>query len=226
MFVKFATAYVVMPGGFGTLDELLEALTLIQTGSRRKIPLILVGSEFWAGMLDWFRARLVEEKMIIPEDMDLIPVIDDPEQVVEAIFKHYETRRSVRCPASTSCCSTCNRISGRFPRIIPCATYFPSSCSPPCPSGPSRAIPAATRRSAPAAGHGSLRCGARAAGHHRQERDRNARGVSPERQALHGQGDPDHRPRLLPGRSGGDGNFVQRRSGPGAARRMWNLHSW
>ena len=92
MFVRFASAYVVMPGGFGTLDELLEALTLIQTGKARKIPLILVSSDFWRGMIDWFKARLVEEKMVDPEDIDLIQVIDEPEQVVEAIFKHYETR--------------------------------------------------------------------------------------------------------------------------------------
>ncbi|WVT85837.1 TIGR00730 family Rossman fold protein [Dechloromonas sp. ZY10] len=92
MFVRFASAYVVMPGGFGTLDELMEALTLIQTGKARKIPLILVCSEFWKGMLDWFRERLVEEKMIDPDDMNLIQLIDQPEQVVEAIFKHYEAR--------------------------------------------------------------------------------------------------------------------------------------
>ena len=92
MFVRFASAYVVMPGGFGTLDELLEALTLIQTGKSRKIPLILVCSEFWGGMFDWFRDRLVAEGMINPEDMDLIQLIDEPEAVVEAIFKHYETR--------------------------------------------------------------------------------------------------------------------------------------
>ena len=92
MFVKFASAYVVMPGGFGTLDELLEALTLIQTGKTRPIPIILVHTPFWQGMVDWFRERLVEEKMIAPEDMNLIQVLDKPEEVVEAIFKHYETR--------------------------------------------------------------------------------------------------------------------------------------
>jgi uncharacterized protein (TIGR00730 family) len=92
MFVKFASAYVVMPGGFGTLDELMEALTLIQTGKARKIPLILVCSEFWGGMIDWFKTKLVEEKMVNPEDMDLIQLIDEPEKVVEAIFKHYEAR--------------------------------------------------------------------------------------------------------------------------------------
>jgi hypothetical protein len=92
MFVKVAAAYVVMPGGFGTLDELLEALALIQTGKSPRIPLILVGSEFWAGMLDWFRGRLVAENMIHAEDVDLLQVIDEPEAVVAAIFDHYESR--------------------------------------------------------------------------------------------------------------------------------------
>lgn len=92
MFVRYATGFVVMPGGFGTLDELLEALTLIQTKKTPRIPLILVGSEFWSGMLDWFRERLVTEKLISPEDMDLISVIDDPECVVAAIFQYYERR--------------------------------------------------------------------------------------------------------------------------------------
>ncbi len=92
MFVKIASAYVVMPGGFGTLDELLEALTLIQTNKTPKIPLILVGRRFWEGLLDWFSARLVDEGMIGPGDMDLLQIIDTPEEVVAAIFKHYETR--------------------------------------------------------------------------------------------------------------------------------------
>jgi len=92
MFVKYASAYVVMPGGFGTMDELMEALTLIQTGKTRKIPIILVCSAFWGGMVDWFRNSLIAEGMVSPEDMDLIQVIDEPDQVVEAIFKHYESR--------------------------------------------------------------------------------------------------------------------------------------
>lgn len=92
MFVRFAAAYVVLPGGFGTLDELLEALTLIQTNKSRKIPVILVHGPFWNGLLDWFRDRLVEERMINPDDMDLVQVIDEPAAVVEAIFKHYEKR--------------------------------------------------------------------------------------------------------------------------------------
>ncbi len=90
MFVKFASAYVVMPGGFGTMDELMEALTLVQTGKTRKIPIILVQSSFWRGLVDWFRDSLVAEQLISPEDMDLIKVIDDPEAVVCAIFDHYE----------------------------------------------------------------------------------------------------------------------------------------
>ena len=92
MFVRFANAYVVMPGGFGTLDELLEALTLMQTGKSRRIPIILVHEPFWRGMVDWFRTTLVDEKFISPEDINLIQVIDKPEDVVEAIFRHYETR--------------------------------------------------------------------------------------------------------------------------------------
>ncbi|MES1981300.1 MAG: TIGR00730 family Rossman fold protein [Pseudomonadota bacterium] len=92
MFVKFASAYVVMPGGFGTLDELMEALTLVQTGKTRRIPIILVCSDFWKGMVDWIRETLLVEGMINPEDMDLIQIIDDPEEVVNAIFKHYQTR--------------------------------------------------------------------------------------------------------------------------------------
>lgn len=92
MFVKFASAYVVMPGGFGTMDELMEALTLVQTGKTRRIPIILVHEPFWRGALDWFKNTLAVEGMIDPSDMDLIKVINEPEAVVEAIFEHYETR--------------------------------------------------------------------------------------------------------------------------------------
>lgn len=99
MFVRFAMAYVVMPGGFGTLDELMEALTLIQTGKSARFPVILVGSEFWSGLLDWLRERLVAENMIDADDMKLIQVIDDPDQVVEAIYRHYETRGFAPLPA-------------------------------------------------------------------------------------------------------------------------------
>ncbi|WP_263768510.1 TIGR00730 family Rossman fold protein [Propionivibrio soli] len=92
MFVRFANAYVVMPGGFGTLDELLEALTLMQTGKSQRIPIILVHEPFWRGMVDWFKSTLLAEKVISPEDLDLIQLIDNPKDVVESIFKHYEKR--------------------------------------------------------------------------------------------------------------------------------------
>ena len=91
MFVKFSTAYVVMPGGFGTMDELMEALTLVQTGKTRKMPIILVYSQFWRGLVDWFKQTMVAEGFISPEDMNLIQMIDEPNEVVDAIFKHYET---------------------------------------------------------------------------------------------------------------------------------------
>jgi uncharacterized protein (TIGR00730 family) len=92
MFAKFACAYVVLPGGFGTLDELGEVLTLVQTGKIRRIPVILVHGEFWRGLLDWIADRMVVEGMIDPEDMELIKVIDEPREIVEAIFNHYEKR--------------------------------------------------------------------------------------------------------------------------------------
>ena len=92
MFVKFAMAYVVLPGGFGTLDELFEALTLVQTGKTRSMPIILVHSPFWNGLLDWLRSALVANGTISPQDLNLLHVIDDPQQVVEAIFDHYEKR--------------------------------------------------------------------------------------------------------------------------------------
>lgn len=99
MFVKNATAYVVMPGGLGTLDELSEALTLIQTGKSRRIPIILVGGQFWTGLLDWFRTTLVNEKMINPADLDLMQIIDEPRAIVDAIFQFYETRGFAPSPA-------------------------------------------------------------------------------------------------------------------------------
>lgn len=92
MFVKFAAAYVVMPGGFGTLDELSEALTLIQTGKIPRIPVILVGAKFWSGLIEWFKTTLTEEGMIAAEDINLMQIIDTPQEVVDAIFSHYEKR--------------------------------------------------------------------------------------------------------------------------------------
>ncbi|MGA8051176.1 MAG: TIGR00730 family Rossman fold protein [Burkholderiales bacterium] len=92
MFVKFASAYVVLPGGFGTLDELFEALTLVQTRKTRRMPILLMGRAFWTGLLDWFRARLVADGMIDAADVDLLQVLDEPQEVVDAIFAYYEKR--------------------------------------------------------------------------------------------------------------------------------------
>ncbi|MFK5913406.1 MAG: TIGR00730 family Rossman fold protein [Woeseiaceae bacterium] len=90
MFVKYASAYVVLPGGFGTLDELAEILTLVQTKKSRRIPIILVHRPFWEGLLDWFATTMVSEGTINKEDLDLIKIIDDPKQITNAIFDHYE----------------------------------------------------------------------------------------------------------------------------------------
>src|SRR3954464_12420498 len=99
MFVKFATAYVVFPGGFGTLDELMEALTLVQTGKTRKMPIILVHEPFWRGMIEWCRERVAAEGMIDSTDIDLVQVCNEPQQVVDAIFAFYEKRGFEPSPA-------------------------------------------------------------------------------------------------------------------------------
>jgi uncharacterized protein (TIGR00730 family) len=92
MFVKYASAYVVLPGGFGTLDELAEILTLVQTGKTRRIPIILVNRQFWSGLIEWFGQTLVSEGMIDAEDIDLFQLIDEPRDVVDAIFDHCQHR--------------------------------------------------------------------------------------------------------------------------------------
>jgi uncharacterized protein (TIGR00730 family) len=99
MFVKLSCAFVMMPGGFGTLDELMEVLTLVQTGKIRKVPVILVDSTFWKGLLDWIRGQLLADGMISAGDPELIQVIDDPQAVVDAIFEHYHSRGFEPSPA-------------------------------------------------------------------------------------------------------------------------------
>lgn len=95
MFVKYASAYVVCPGGFGTLDELAEILALIQTGKTRRIPIVMVGTKFWAGLLKWFDEVLVKEKMISGEDLQLYHVVDTAEEVVDRIQDFYKDRSMV-----------------------------------------------------------------------------------------------------------------------------------
>ncbi|WP_396145707.1 TIGR00730 family Rossman fold protein [Flavobacterium sp.] len=91
MFVKYSQGFVVMPGGFGTLDELFEAITLIQTKKIGKFPIILVGTEFWSGLLDWIKNVLIDkQKNANPEDLNLIKVVDSAEEVVEALDNFYK----------------------------------------------------------------------------------------------------------------------------------------
>ncbi|MCL1926482.1 MAG: TIGR00730 family Rossman fold protein [Syntrophorhabdaceae bacterium] len=92
MFVKYAAGYVIMPGGFGTLDELFESLTLIQTDKIRKFPVVLMGKHHWEGLLNWMRDTLEDKGMISAEDMELFHLTDDPDEAVEYIVKfHQET---------------------------------------------------------------------------------------------------------------------------------------
>ena len=90
MFVKYSQGFVVMPGGFGTLDELSEALTLIQTNKIGKFPIVLVGSEFWSGLLDWFKSTLLKEGLIAEKDLELFRVVDTAEDAVEHIKSFYD----------------------------------------------------------------------------------------------------------------------------------------
>lgn len=88
MFVKYAVAYVIMPGGFGTMDELFEALTLIQTRRIKSFPVIMMGSEYWSGLLDWLKNNMLSDGKISPADLDFMQIIDDPEEVVKHIKKY------------------------------------------------------------------------------------------------------------------------------------------
>lgn len=89
MFVKYCVAYVICPGGFGTLDELFEALTLVQTGKIRRFPIILLGTDYWSGLLEWLRGRMLAEGCVGEEDLGLFHVCDDPDEVTRIITTHY-----------------------------------------------------------------------------------------------------------------------------------------
>ena len=92
MFVRYACAYVVLPGGFGTLDEVAEVLTLIQTGKTRRVPVVLIDQAYWAGLLDWMREKMLAQGMIDAKDMELMRVVDTAEDVVAVILGHYGQR--------------------------------------------------------------------------------------------------------------------------------------
>jgi uncharacterized protein (TIGR00730 family) len=93
MFVKYSQGFVVMPGGFGTLDELFEAITLIQTHKIETFPIILVGKEFWGGLFEWVKNTLLEAGNISPKDLDLIHIVDTSDEVIEILNKFYEEYR-------------------------------------------------------------------------------------------------------------------------------------
>jgi uncharacterized protein (TIGR00730 family) len=94
MFVKYAVGYIIFPGGFGTMDELFEALTLIQTRKIRGFPVVLVGSAYWKGLIDWLRTTALSHGSISPEDIDLMHIVDDPEEVSDIILRRYRDRTS------------------------------------------------------------------------------------------------------------------------------------
>jgi uncharacterized protein (TIGR00730 family) len=94
MFVKYAIAYVIFPGGFGTLDELFEALTLIQTKKIRGFPVVLVGREYWSGLIDWMKNTLLAADSINKEDLDFMHIVDEPEEVCAIINRRYKDRLS------------------------------------------------------------------------------------------------------------------------------------
>ncbi|MFP3981502.1 MAG: TIGR00730 family Rossman fold protein [Desulfobacterales bacterium] len=85
MFVKYADAYVIMPGGFGTLDELFEAVTLIQTDRIKPLPVVLFGVDYWAGLVEWIKSQLLANQMISAQDLDIIHLTDDPDEIVEIV---------------------------------------------------------------------------------------------------------------------------------------------
>lgn len=90
MFMKYSQGYIVMPGGFGTMDELFEAITLIQTGKIARFPIVLVGSEYWSGLLEWVEKTLLANKYISSEDLKLYRVVDTAEEAAEHIFRFYD----------------------------------------------------------------------------------------------------------------------------------------
>ena len=101
MFVKYAEGFVIFPGGFGTLDELFEALTLIQTGKVEHFPVVLYGEDYWEGMMQWIRDKPLYEEKISPEDLDLLTITSDIDVACEAITKHHRSREQERKEAAS-----------------------------------------------------------------------------------------------------------------------------
>jgi uncharacterized protein (TIGR00730 family) len=102
MFVKYSQAFVVLPGGFGTLDELFESVTLVQTGKITKFPIVLVGSEYWSGLLSWLRDTAAGQDKVSSEDLELLSVADSPEEVVEIIKKAHSNGLAAEPPPAVT----------------------------------------------------------------------------------------------------------------------------
>lgn len=96
MFVKYAEGFIVFPGGYGTLDEVFEALTLSQTGKTQHFPVVLFGSDYWSGLVDWLKEPLLSEGKISSEDMDLFSLADDPQQAVDIVLREFQKRKGLR----------------------------------------------------------------------------------------------------------------------------------
>ena len=101
MFVKYAEGFVIFPGGFGTLDELFEALTLIQTGKVEHFPVVLYGTDYWKGMMEWIRNKPLYEEKVSPEDLELLTITSDIDEACEAITKHHRSRELGRKEAAS-----------------------------------------------------------------------------------------------------------------------------
>jgi uncharacterized protein (TIGR00730 family) len=94
MFIRYAQGYVFLPGGYGTMDELFEALTLIQTNKIHPFPIFLMGSSYWAGLIDWIKDKMLKEKCISEKDLELFRITDDPEEVANGVEAHYKKNKS------------------------------------------------------------------------------------------------------------------------------------
>jgi uncharacterized protein (TIGR00730 family) len=129
MFVKYAEAFVIFPGGFGTLDELFEALTLIQTGKVQHFPVVLYGKDYWEGMMRWIREKPLYEEKISPADLDLLTLTSDIQEAVDAITKHHRSREQERKERASRSATA---------KAVKEADSKPSPTQAPTPSRPSK----------------------------------------------------------------------------------------
>lgn len=131
MFVKYAEGFIIFPGGYGTLDELFEALTLIQTEKVRNFPVVLFGSEYWAGLVDWIRGRMLAEGKISPEDLDLMVITDSPEEAVRVILDSMSSNIGTRGEEGAGVAAGRPKREGGGRRRIPPPDPGPEGSPPP-----------------------------------------------------------------------------------------------